>query len=85
MLPAIPEISQLRNAFAAAARRYTEAMPSVITFVDPVNGADADPPVAPMARDQGWLLVDPSMIGDTDGDGGPGLAPSPIRWESHTP
>jgi hypothetical protein len=85
MLPAIPEISQLPRAFAAAARRYTEVAPSVITFVDPVNGADADQPVSPMARDQAWLLVDPSMIGDTDGDGGPGLAPSPIRWESHTP
>jgi len=85
MLPAIPEISHLPKAFAAAARRFTEAAPSAITFVDPVSGADSDQPDSRPGRDQAWLLVDPSMIGDTDGDGALGVAPSPIRWENHTP
>ena len=58
MLPASPEISQLRQDFAAALRRLTERPDAIITFVDPVTGQLALPAAAQPADT--WLLVDPA-------------------------
>jgi hypothetical protein len=98
MLPVAPEISRLPEAFAAAARRFTERPPAIITYVDPLTGK-ADDDAAPTAGDQSWRLVDASRDDlEPDGtglEGDPGVMPSRIAgaripgarilWDSHPP
>ena len=53
MLPAMPEIASLPDAFAAAARRFTSTAASHITLVDPMTGATAADTTPPA-----WVIVD---------------------------
>jgi hypothetical protein len=74
MLPAVPEISHLPQAFASAVRRVTETAPSIVSFVDPATGGVLDEPSDTPSADPSWLLV------DTDPDIVPG--PGRIQWDS---
>jgi len=79
MLPAAPEISQLPQAFAAAAKRFTAQPPATITFFDPITGDDTDDSLSAAiqsALEQPWLLIDAIQ------DDPAGAATSRIRWES---
>lgn len=76
MLPAVPEISHLPQAFANAARRVTETAPSIVTFVDPATGRALDEPSGTPTADPSWLLV------DTDPDAIP--ASGRIQWDNGT-
>ena len=84
-LPVTPEISRLPTAFATAAQRVAERTPPIVTFVDPFTGQTEDDDAPAAARDQAWLLVDPTNDDLTRLDGDIGAVPSPIRWDSHPP
>jgi hypothetical protein len=79
MLPAAPEISHLPQAFAAAARRFTEQPPATITFFDPITGDDTDPSLSAViqsALEQPWLVIDAAL------DDSASAASARIRWNS---
>lgn len=53
MLPAMPEVSSLPAALAAAAKRFTQTAASHVTFIDPVSGLPAQDTTPPP-----WVFVD---------------------------
>jgi hypothetical protein len=99
MLPVAPEISRLPEAFAAAARRFTERPPAIITYVDPLTGQADDDEASASGDGQAWRLVDawrdsPLTEGLNDGTGleggDAGVMPSVIPgarilWDSPPP
>jgi hypothetical protein len=80
MLPAVPEMSHLPQAFASAARRVTETTPSIVSFVDPASGRALDEPSGTRSAGPSWLLVDT----DPDVVHGAVLGPGRIQWDNGT-
>jgi VCBS repeat-containing protein len=80
MLPVAPEISRLPEAFAAAAQRFTERPPAIVTYVDPLTGQPDDDDAPVSGGGQAWRLVDAwrddrESEGFNDGTGPGGTGP----------